>query len=158
MKVYIVRHGIAEDYHPDGDAARELTETGRKKAKKMIQFIEKSAKPDVLLTSPFIRAVQTAELAAGVFGMKKKVEYSDALLPGSGSSDVLIELCARNEDSVFLFGHNPHLSELVSDLISGGTAEIQLKKASITLVDFDGKPEAGRGLLKWMITPGILDI
>lgn len=156
MKIYIVRHGIAEDYHPDGDASRELTEAGRKKVKKMILFIEKTAKPGVLLTSPLVRAVQTAEIAAGLFGMKAQVEKSDALLPGSGSEGVITELQARNEDSVFLFGHNPHLSYLVSDLISGGTADIQLKKASVTLVDFEGRPAVGKGLLRWMVTPGLV--
>jgi phosphohistidine phosphatase len=158
MKVYIVRHGIAEDYHPRGDAARELTEAGRTKARKVFQFVGKTIKPEVLLTSPLVRAVQTAELAADVFGMKRQVEKSNALLPGSGSDDVITELIARNEDAVVLFGHNPHLSRLVSDIISRGGADIQLKKASVTALEFEGNPGEGRGLLKWMVTPGLLGL
>jgi phosphohistidine phosphatase len=158
MKLYIVRHGIAEDYHPDGDAARELTEAGRNKARKVFQFVGKTVKPDLLLTSPLVRAVQTAEIAADVFKMKRQMETSDALLPGSGSADVITELLARDEDAVVLFGHNPHLSRLVSDMISRGAADIQLKKASVTALDFEGAPGEGRGILKWMLTPGLLGL
>jgi len=102
--------------------------------------------------------VQTAELAADVFKMKRQAETSDALLPGSGSADVITELLARDEDAVVLFGHNPHLSRLVSDMISRGAADIQLKKASVTALDFEGAPGEGMGILKWMLTPGLLGL
>jgi len=158
MKIYILRHGIAENFNPGGDPSRSLTKEGMKKVEEIAQFLNGKISPDVILTSPYVRAVQTAEIAADVFGMKKKVENSDALLPGRDSEDTLIELKARNENEVFLVGHNPHLSDLASDLISDGAAYLQLKKASVTCIEFSGTPVMGRGILKWLITPGVLGL
>lgn len=156
MKILIVRHGIAEDYHPDGDAARELTDRGREKVRGIIEFIRKTIEPDLLLSSPLVRALQTAEIALSVLEADVPLEQSRSLLPGSGSQEIILELQTMKPDTVMLFGHNPHLSYLVSDLLSRGTMEVQLKKASVTAVDFEGLPLEGGGILKWMVTPGLL--
>ena len=115
-------------------------------------------RPDIILTSPYVRAVQTAQIAADEWGLPDRVEHADSLLPMCDSSDTLIECKARGAEEICLVGHNPHLSYLVSDSISSGEAYISLKKASITCIEFDGTPEIGKGNLKWMITPGILGL
>lgn len=158
MILYVVRHGIAEDHNKGGDAARELTRTGKEKVKEVMRFLRGEISPDLFLTSPLVRAVQTAEIAAEVLGYKRDVELSDALLPESSSGDTFGELDFRRENGVIIFGHNPHLSYLVSDGISSGAAEILLKKASVTAIEFGPSPRQGDGLLKWMITPGVLGL
>ncbi len=158
MKIYIFRHGIAEDYRPEGDSARELTKEGEKKVEAVSTFLHGKISPQVFLTSPYVRAVQTAEIVKKILAPKLKIELADFLLPEMTSTDTISEIEGRDAESIILFGHNPHLSYLVSDVISGGAADIQLKKASVTAIAFDGTPRLSAGILKWMITPGVLGL
>ena len=158
MVLYIFRHGISEESHPEGDSARRLTEKGEKKVQEVGKFLQNKIKPDIILASPYIRAVQTAEITAEMLNNRSIVEECDALLPGKNSEDTLADLAAREESEIMIVGHNPHLSHLVSDVTSSGKAEFQLKKASVTCIGFDGLPGFGTGILRWMITPGVLGL
>jgi phosphohistidine phosphatase len=158
MKIYILRHGIAEDSNSGGDPHRVLTQPGRYKVEKITRFLSGKVRPGKILTSPYVRAVQTAEIAAEVWGIKNRVEFSDSLLPLCGAADTLTACKAAGVDEIMVVGHNPHLSYFVSECISGGSAYTSLKKASVTCIEFESAPEIGRGNLKWMITPGILGL
>ena len=158
MVLYIFRHGISEESHPEGDSARRLTDKGRKKVKEVMKFVKSKINPAVILTSPYTRAVQTAEITAEMLNNRSIVEECDALLPGKNSEDTLAELAAREESEIMIIGHNPHLSNLASDVTSSGKAEFKLKKASVTCIGFEGLPGFGTGTVHWMITPGILGL
>ena len=157
MILYILRHGIADDYHPEGDSRRALTGEGIKKAKEVLSFLKNKITPNLILTSPFVRAKQTAELAAGALGVKK-VELSESLYPDTDLEDTLIEINARTDGELMLVGHDPHLSDLLSWLTCGKRNVFSLKKCGAAAVEFQGKAEAGRGNLKWLLTPGILGL
>jgi phosphohistidine phosphatase len=158
MILYIFRHGISENSNSEGDQARRLTDKGRKKVKEVMKFVKNKINPAVILTSPYTRAVQTAEIAAKVLDKKNAVELCDGLLPRKNNEDTLSELAAREESEIMIVGHNPHLSHLASDVTSSGKAEFKLKKASVTCIGFEGLPGFGTGTVHWMITPGILGL
>jgi phosphohistidine phosphatase len=156
MRLYIVRHGIAESGHPDGDPYRELTPEGKKKVEGMARFVKKKISPEVILTSPYVRAIQTAEIFSTLLSNKPPVENTDTLYPGDDPKSVLFELSSRREEEVLLTGHNPHMKELVRTLLGSAGDAIPLKKGSITCIDLDGDPVHAAGKLKWMITPGVI--
>src|SRR5271170_5224137 len=97
MLVYLVRHGIAVDREdPDcpPDAERPLTKKGIEKARLVLKgLLELGAKPDVILSSPLVRALQTAEIAAKVMHYSKdKIRRTDALLPEADPAMLTREL------------------------------------------------------------------
>src|SRR5215470_2648556 len=124
MEIYILRHGIAVErgtrgYAKDGD--RPLTKEGEEKMHLQI---------DLILSSPFVRAKQTAEIVAEALG--EQVTYTDLLKPDSNSKELIAEINDEKPQRVMLVGHEPDLSQLVSLLISGGgDAAIELKKGGL---------------------------
>src|SRR5260370_17818082 len=119
MKLYIVRHGIAidrDDPKCPPDPERYLTEEGVEKtlqAAKVAAGLGVSA--DLFLTSPYVRAAQTAEIFAGPFDYpKQRIRRTDLLLPGAEPSQLFRELVKQKQASrVFLFGHAPPLDAVI---------------------------------------------
>src|SRR5207247_11111529 len=120
MLLYIVRHGIAidrEDPKCPSDPERYLTPEGlqrtREVAKKLAKLI---GPPKVFISSPYVRAVQTAEIFADALGISKtKIEKTEGLLPGAEPSAFFRELSRKKSlESVICFGHAPQLDELIS--------------------------------------------
>lgn len=155
MILYILRHGIAEDSHPQGDSRRRLTEEGAKKVKTVVEFLKKTMKPRVILSSPYTRAKQTADIASAVLG-KIRIELSESLYPDSEPEGIMLEINAREEDEILLAGHDPHMSDLLSWLVCGRHNVFSMKKSAIAAVEFQGRAEAGRGNLKWLVSPALL--
>ena len=122
----------------------------------MARFVKKTINPEVILTSPYVRAIRTAEIFASVLPNNPPVEKTDTLYPGDDPKSVLFELSSRREEEVLLTGHNPHMKELVRTLLGSAGDAIPLKKAAVTCIDLDGDPIHAAGILKWMITPGII--
>jgi phosphohistidine phosphatase len=157
MQVYIIRHGKSEDSHPDGDSARKLVKAGVEKSKDMAKFLKDKTQLDGILTSPYVRAVQTAEVFAKQFNLKEgQLQQSDALLPGTTMEETINALNNSGFEHVAIVGHNPHLSDLCCVLIGDKCHGIDLKKSSVTRIDFDGPAAAATGTLVWMITPGLI--
>jgi phosphohistidine phosphatase len=122
----MLRHGAAEDDSPD-DASRELTEKGERQAKAAgVALAKLGAEIDACLTSPKVRAVQTARIAAQELGVE--VEETEALRGG----DFDLEELTAGRDEVLLVGHEPDFSRAVQ-LATG--ARIDLKKGGLAVVD-----------------------
>jgi phosphohistidine phosphatase len=163
MNILLIRHGKAEDrsilsLSAKKDAARALTETGRRDMRKAAKGLRKfSPDIDLLASSPLIRARETAEVVARVFGVKDIVEQS-LLAPGE-SGAALCEWLREQPPAatVALVGHEPDLSRLAGLLIAGRAESlIGLKKGACALIEFDDRPVAGRGRLAWLLQPGQL--
>src|SRR5271163_4086831 len=120
MEIYVVRHGIAidrEDPKCPPDPERYLTEEGVEKTKRVAAAVAAlGAMPDLLLSSPYVRALQTAEIfAAALDYSKQKIKKTDQLLPGAEPLQLFRELSKDKDLSVVLvFGHAPHLDELLA--------------------------------------------
>lgn len=158
MEVYILRHGIAEDGKPGApDADRALTDTGREKLRAVLKrAVDAEVKPSTILTSPYKRALQTAQMAGQVLGCHKIVE-TDVLLPESSPPEIWKAICARRgEDALLLAGHEPLLSATVAYLLGAPALQVDLKKAALVRIDEDSFDRPPRGILKWMLTPRLV--
>jgi phosphohistidine phosphatase len=161
MDLYIVRHGIAidrEDPKCPPDPERYLTEEGVDKTKQVAKAIAAlGITPDLLLSSPYVRAMQTAEIFANALKYsKQKIRRTDLLLPGAESSALFRELAKdKQAASVFLFGHAPHLDELIAAAFASKHHITALKKAGIAALQLKRISPPNAEFL-WLATPRLL--
>ncbi len=162
MNLYIIRHAIAVDEGTpeyEEDSLRPLTDKGKKKMRQIAKGLRALGVGfDMILSSPYVRAKETAEILADVFKMKKGVAFSDNLIP-MGDPDLLI--AEMNEkysaNSIALVGHEPHLTTLISLLVSeNASVEMTLKKGGVCNLSTDDLHHTRRATLEWLLTPGIL--
>jgi phosphohistidine phosphatase len=158
MELIVFRHGIAEDRATGkSDADRPLTAEGLDKTGRAAAGLLKIApRPQVILTSPKTRAVQTAELAGQAFGIR--LETAEVLATGDVAA-MLDALAGRDERRIMIVGHEPDFSEIIERLIFGRmTGTIELKKAGAALIDIAGRIDTARvcGMLRWLATPKML--
>lgn len=137
MQLYVIRHAIAEDPMPgESDDKRELTKDGRKRMKQVVDGMrELDWKFDRILTSPWTRARQTAEL------LGKLCEHDPIatdLLAQSPRAELLAMLAENiGGDTTAVVGHEPWLGELVAWLAFGDTRHgeaIRIKKAAALIL------------------------
>ena len=94
MRVYVFRHGIAEDAAPgQDDSTRELTPKGVEKLHKILKAArEAGVRPDVILTSPYLRAEQTADVATEILDFRGEIVKTEALVPYQNSVELWQEI------------------------------------------------------------------
>ena len=160
MNLYLIRHAIAEEENASGeDSQRELTDKGAKKMRLIAKGLRTlGIEFDRVLTSPYIRAQQTAEILADVFKMKKSVSVSENLTP-MGDPDLLLAEINENYtvNSLAIVGHEPYLSTLVSLLTADGApVEMTFKKGGICYLSTDDLHHTRKATLEWLLTPGVL--
>src|ERR1700741_4471808 len=141
MALYVVPHGIAiarEDPKGPADPERYLTEEGIEKTEQVAKSIAAlGINPDLFVSSPYVRAMQTAEiLAAALQYPKQKIRQSNALLPGAEPSLFFRELAKDKQSAVvFCFGHAPHLDELIATGVGVKHPITAMKKAGVALLE-----------------------
>jgi phosphohistidine phosphatase len=148
MQLYFLRHGEADwPGWTKPDDERPLTDFGKKEVRQVAKFLNRlKVKPDLIVTSPLPRALQTAEVAAEQ--LKTKLRQDEALEPGFGISELRTVLKRHRAKVLMLVGHEPDFSSVISALTG---ASIKLSKAGVALVDID--PEAQEGRLLWLFPP-----
>lgn len=158
MILLLMRHGIAADAGTGGvrrDADRPLTPAGAKKTERTAAGLARlGLRPDVITTSPLLRARQTAERVAALAGLPAPC-VCEALAPG-GEPGAFLAWAARRKanDTVLAVGHMPDLAWWASLLLSGTTAaQLTFKKAGVACLVFDGPPAAGTASLLWLMQP-----
>jgi phosphohistidine phosphatase len=161
VRVVLLRHGIAVDREDPAcppDPERPLTPEGVARTKAAARGLRAiGVRPDAILTSPYVRAVQTAEIAARVLG-DAEPESCDHLLPAGDPAAMAASLRARPETEVLCAGHEPNLSLLLAHLVHGGATEdlfAGLKKAGAACVETE-RPGTSVGELLWLLPPSIL--
>jgi phosphohistidine phosphatase len=160
MDCILFRHGIALDRQDwDGeDTLRPLTAEGGRKARKALAGLRRlGVVPTHLFSSPFARALQTAELAQEVFKLDD-IQVQDALRPDAPPDRWLAIIASLPQEACALcVGHEPHLGAAAGVMLFGrAAAGLSLKKAGSCSVSFEGRPKAGRGVLNWWLTPAQL--
>lgn len=156
MQILLLRHGIAADRAPSGrDADRELTSDGEKKLRQVLSVAKGAgAAPSLILSSPYRRAVQTAEIAASVLGYRQQILQTAALTPGGSPEAVWEELRAhKDEREVLLAGHEPLFSALAAYLLNSPSLAVDFKKGALLRVDTQSFGASPRCELRWMLTP-----
>jgi phosphohistidine phosphatase len=160
MELFLLRHGPAVERGTrgfDDDAARPLTPKGRRQLRKTAAAMKQLETDfDLILSSPFLRAKQTAEIVATGLKLKKRLKFSNALAPGSPPA-ILLRQLEREQPTpkrILLVGHEPDLSHLISLLVTGGLQlQLDLKKGGLCKLKA-GKLLAGKcALLAWLLTP-----
>ncbi len=160
MNLYILRHGLAVEPGTPGyarDADRPLTPEGEQKLGQIAEAMgAQELSFDLILSSPYVRARQTAEIVAKGLKLRKRLEFSETLTP-SGSFKKLIELLNRIDpepENVLLVGHEPYLSELISLLVCGNAGgRVVLKKGGLCKLAAEFLEPSRCALLEWLLTP-----
>jgi len=163
MKLLLLRHGIAVDHFTPGyrDSERPLTPEGRRKTRAIARALAKlEASPDIILTSPLVRAHQTAEIVATGLKLKKRMEVCEHLAPGGSAKRLIAGINQRHAaaDCVMLVGHEPDLSSLGSLLLTGSAtgAAIELKKGGVCLLETAALRAGKCATLLWLAPPKLL--
>ncbi len=161
MEIYLLRHGIAEDPRPGmKDADRALTAEGKKKLREVLQVAKAAGmKPQLILTSPYRRARETAEAAVAVLGYGGELTPCPTLTPMSDPREAWGDIKAfKDSESLLLASHEPLTGMLIGFLLGTPNLAVDVKKGSITRVDVVNFGVNPRGVLRWMLTPKIAGV
>ncbi|HKW97797.1 MAG TPA: histidine phosphatase family protein [Bryobacteraceae bacterium] len=159
MQIHLLRHGSAEDIPAGGaDADRRLTHEGRDQLRRVLERAHAvGIVPSIILSSPLVRAVETAELAAKGLGSAARVILTDSLLPSASPVQVWGEIRRRsNETQILLAGHEPLLSRLAAHLLGVEALRLEMRKAMLLRIDMDDFGAVPHGTLKWVLPPEVL--
>jgi phosphohistidine phosphatase len=161
MILYLMRHGIAlppDDPSVARDSERPLSSKGLKRMRQAAKGVRRLKIPfDCILTSPLLRARQTADMVARALGMEARVEEISGLAPESTVENLLSDLTPyQDREHLLLVGHEPLLSRAAGRLLGAGeraSVNLEFKKGSICCIESDAAPAAGPAGLLWLLTP-----
>lgn len=162
MNLYIVRHAIAVERGTPGyedDSQRPLTDKGHKKMKKISQGLHQfDVRLNTILSSPYVRARDTAKILADEFKLEKQLYFSENLIP-PGNFEALVDEIQEKYDveNLALVGHEPMLSQFISWLTTGHPEmELNLKKGGVCYLSSDNLYQDHRAALEWLLTPALM--
>jgi phosphohistidine phosphatase len=161
MDCVLLRHGIAveRDEWEGAEADRPLTERGAKRVAQVAAGLNRlGVQPTHVLSSPLIRAIETAEIVHRSLRVRAAVQIVDELLPDAPPDRLLSILHdLQPETCVLCIGHEPQLGMAASFMLSGrATASFPMKKAGACLIELSLPVKSGRGVLRWWLTPSQL--
>jgi phosphohistidine phosphatase len=142
MNLYLIRHGVAvdrDDPHCPSDTERPLTPKGIKKTRAAaLGFLTLDVKPDAVLTSPWLRAIQTAEIFCDVLDISSsKITRTDALKGTSSPPELFQVLAGLKKKEVICVGHEPHLHQVIALALHTNSKITELKKAGIACLELE---------------------
>ena len=158
-ELYLIRHAIAEqrgDAWPD-DAKRPLTEDGVARMRKAVRGLARlGVSIDVILTSPLLRARQTADIVAAGLDPRPSIFLVDALTPAGTFTALVTDLEKHARRArIGIVGHEPHIGEIAARLL-GTRHPIEFKKGAVCRIDVEQLPPQGPGDLRWFLPPRAL--
>ena len=158
-ELYLIRHGLAEDRGdawPD-DTKRPLTGKGISSLRKSARGLSRlGVSFDVVLTSPLVRAKQTAEVVAAALEARPPIVTIESLSPDGAYQALLEDLAKQSRRArIALVGHEPGLGELAARL-AGSRRPVEFKKGAVCRIDVDALPPEEPGTLRWFLTPKIM--
>jgi phosphohistidine phosphatase len=160
MLLVLFRHGpagIADPTRWADDAKRPLSPRGIEKTRRAARGLKGLLGDEPrLLSSPLVRAKETADLLATAYAPALPVDILEALATGRPLGELMSRLVELGEGTFVLVGHEPGLGRLAGLLVCGESATLPLKKAGACAIELEGKAAPGRGSLKWLATPRIL--
>jgi phosphohistidine phosphatase len=162
MKIYLIRHSNAVDpgtAEYDDDSQRPLTEKGRGKMQKITSALKRlDVQPDLIVSSPYVRARQTAEILAKGLRYKKALVFSDTIVPMGKSDEIIAEINEKyHVDELVLVGHEPCFSMFIGTLTAGNPdLTINLKNGGVCCLSVDDLHTDRRAVMEWLLSPKIL--
>jgi phosphohistidine phosphatase len=160
MNLYFLRHGIAVEPGTAGyekDADRPLTPEGERKLGQIAEAMKALELTfDLILSSPYLRARQTAEIVAEAFTARKKLQFSSSLACGGDTKELVNDLNRLRPypENVLLVGHEPYLSGLISLLVADNTTSaVVMKKGGLCKLSTESLKHGRCAALAWLLTP-----
>ena len=160
MDLYCLRHGKAIDrdpQHPSIDRERSLTQSGKRKVRCIAQAMSAlDLSFDLILTSPFLRARQTAEIVAANFKAFDRLKLTPWLVPGADQKELVQQLneSFRSCETILLVGHEPDLTVLVATLIAGTpNVSLNLRKGGLCKLSVSSLRFGRCATLEWFLSP-----
>ncbi|HKW91547.1 MAG TPA: methyltransferase [Methylomirabilota bacterium] len=159
MRLVLMRHAEAGDADParwPDDRDRPLTDAGRREHARLAEALRRmGVRFDRLLTSPLVRARETAEITARVYGDAPPLEPTELLGDRAEPASTLAGLARMQADTLLCVGHEPTLSRLAGLLLSrDGRTHVEMRKSGVAVIDCPGPVAAGRGVLQMHLRPG----
>jgi len=160
MNLFLLRHGIAverDEFASANDELRPLTPKGQRELRQSVAALRAmELQFDVILSSPLLRARQTAEIVAAELKLKKRLVFAAELKPGGSAKKLVQKINAlkTRPKNILLVGHEPDFSQLILLLVTGQTgAGFALKKGGLAKLELE-KFRAGQcATLAWLLTP-----
>jgi phosphohistidine phosphatase len=163
MNLYIVRHGVAVPGGLPGidDNDRVLTEEGAAKMKQIAAALCRlKYRPELMLSSPLVRARQTAEILLQAFGKDVELKIFSALAPSGARREIYHEISSLDKKgikSLMIVGHQPSLGEIAGEIASGIPKQfVKLKKGSVCAIEIESIHGMPKGVLVALLSPSIL--
>ena len=157
MDLYLIRHADAlalGELAVTDDADRPLSEKGEHQSDDMGKFFKaRSLVFDRVVSSPYLRARQTAEIMLKSSGMKLEIDFTEALTPDARPKKLSRYLMKSGGDKVALVGHLPHMAEFLTWMIGDKKAQVDFVKAGVAHISSGDSPIKGNGVLHWLLTP-----
>ncbi len=165
MNFYILRHGIAVERGAPGyrrDSDRPLTSKGKRKMRRIAKTMRAMKLSfDLILSSPFARAKQTAEIVAESFKAGKRLAFSDELAVGGNPKELIeqIKHLTPQPQKILLVGHEPYLSGLISLLVAGNSGlPVALKKGGLCRLEIESLKYGRCATLEWLLAPAQMEM
>jgi phosphohistidine phosphatase len=157
MDLYLIRHAHALALGERGitdDEQRPLSEKGEEQAAALGRFFKARGMAfDRIVSSPLVRARQTAEIMLKASGTDMEITLTDSLTPNARCKKLARYLMKTGGEKVALVGHLPHMADFTAWIIGGKKAQIEFAKAGVALVSSGDSPVKGNGVLHWLLTP-----
>ncbi len=153
MNLYLVRHADAEKTQPGKrDEERQLLKDGRERIKSAAGgWMYIINRLDLICSSPYVRAMETAEIIAETFEYEKEIIKDKSLGAGCFTKDLISLVNSLDAENIMVVGHQPDLSEHVSYLISSSGALVDFKKGALAKISFNGKVNLSKGYLEYLV-------
>jgi phosphohistidine phosphatase len=163
LKLYLLRHAIAVERGTSGyedDSKRPLTKEGKTKMRANAQGMKSlSLTFDLILSSPYLRAKETADIVIETLKIKDNTILTKNLIPDAPFEKLIREIngYSKKSKNILLVGHEPHLSALISHLLTGKqNLTIDFKKGGLCLLTFNDICSASTASLEWLLGPSQL--
>jgi phosphohistidine phosphatase len=159
MELYLLRHGIAEDFAATGrDADRALTAEGKRKLRDLLKVAAQAGvQPSLILSSPYRRAKETAVIAAKALEYGDEIVESNGLIPNAHPQELWEEIRVHKSSAKLLVvSHEPLLSSATAVLLNASGLHVDFKKGAILRIDIEGFSAQPSGILKWYLTPRLV--
>jgi phosphohistidine phosphatase len=162
MELYVLRHAIALSASEAGvsqDAERPLSDEGRDKMKRIAEGMKRlGIEVDLVLSSPYLRARDTALIAHDGLGLKDRLQFTPALASGEETKLVLDELKERfiSQHRIIIVGHEPDLSTIISRITAQGRLQVEMKKAALAKIQIHQTHPELKGYLEFLLPPKAL--
>ena len=155
MRIYLLRHGIAEEGFGKRDSERALTAEGKAKLRDVLALAARTGvAPSLIISSPYRRALETARIAVDALDYKGPLVEMSSLTPDSSPQSAWSDIKAHaGENSVMLVGHEPLFSALSAYLLGQPNLSIDFKKGGLLCVELYTVRAQPAGVLKWYLTP-----